>query len=854
VVAKPEPYKLKPAPPLDDYDLGAYDDLRDPLSYSPTPSTTARPPAIRVTEPTPLTTKISLKDYLKANGKFSLQKPTKAASTKARKKGQQKQPSQRKPKTKYDTDQVIYPTTTYRPQTFEPTSSIAQNFALAFNSKLRSKAKKAKTTPLTTERPYGTKKSSKKGRNGRLRKLKKVRRKKVFFDNLRKSNKKRQEQLRAAKKAADKARKVAAEKAKKESRSKKDFSDFKYTPSSKSFRDAAFQTSAKVTKVNKVSSKVSKNNDDLFFDVGGLEAKEERKRNPLHQPVLAVNVVKPTSSYRAPADYYAGPSDDFHAQHFGYVAPGPASPVPPVAYGAEEVLDHRQVKTLSSPYEYEPPNFAAVVPHNNPHLHHTKKPHHPVHHTKKPHHHIHHTKKAYVTPAPPPKPTYVPAEPVAHIAPAVPVVHAAPAVPAVPLTHVTPAVPVAHAASVVHPKVFPTPDPYLEPAPYTTDSYHEDDGYYEYEPKPYSFTYGVKDDYSGNDFSRIEERTGAVTKGSYKVALPDGRIQIVNYVADENGYKASVTYEGEPSYPAPSKYNHPPPLEPHPPLSQPPPLPVKTFRHSKKVETYAAPAEPAYAYVEPIDNEVYHSPPPPPPPQPTLRYHRPTPAPSTLHTTTYAPTPLYGHSKFLQHALKPLARAKKSSKKAAGKKAKKSHPSDSKASAAKAYPNFKPVYQYPDKKAASAKANNAKATTARSVEQQLVTTTYFPATTSLSYQNYHPTTPLPPKASPTTTARSPTTTARSPTPKRSSTSSPRLYVTSPKPTAFAGPYRQQPSTKITTYRPKYKTLKRENNEVKVQGSSPGKGSNYQDDLDYYDYYYEAALDYIQGRINQLNQA
>ena len=48
-----------------------------------------------------------------------------------------------------------------------------------------------------------------------------------------------------------------------------------------------------------------------------------------------------------------------------------------------------------------------------------------------------------------------------------------------------------------------------------------------FQPKPYSFTYGVKDDYSGNDFSRMEERGDhGVTKGSYKVALPDGRIQV----------------------------------------------------------------------------------------------------------------------------------------------------------------------------------------------------------------------------------------------------------------------------------------------------------------------------------------
>ena len=36
-----------------------------------------------------------------------------------------------------------------------------------------------------------------------------------------------------------------------------------------------------------------------------------------------------------------------------------------------------------------------------------------------------------------------------------------------------------------------------------------------------------------------------------QVNLPDGRVQIVNYVSDENGYRADVNYEGEPAYPPP---------------------------------------------------------------------------------------------------------------------------------------------------------------------------------------------------------------------------------------------------------------------------------------------------------------
>ncbi|TRY72173.1 hypothetical protein TCAL_08450 [Tigriopus californicus] len=89
--------------------------------------------------------------------------------------------------------------------------------------------------------------------------------------------------------------------------------------------------------------------------------------------------------------------------------------------------------------------------------------------------------------------------------------------------------------------------------------YNEQDDEIGYEKRPYSFHYGVKDERSGNDFSRVEDSSGRVTTGSYKVALPDGRVQIVNYVADASGYKATVTYEGVPVFPDPSYYKQQPP-------------------------------------------------------------------------------------------------------------------------------------------------------------------------------------------------------------------------------------------------------------------------------------------------------
>ncbi|XP_062559568.1 uncharacterized protein LOC134224258 [Armigeres subalbatus] len=64
--------------------------------------------------------------------------------------------------------------------------------------------------------------------------------------------------------------------------------------------------------------------------------------------------------------------------------------------------------------------------------------------------------------------------------------------------------------------------------------------------KHYAFSYTVKDSASGDDFSHTQQQQvdGAV-KGSYKVQLPDGRMQIVKYVADNNGYRADVTYEND---------------------------------------------------------------------------------------------------------------------------------------------------------------------------------------------------------------------------------------------------------------------------------------------------------------------
>merc|ERR1712168_434026 len=98
----------------------------------------------------------------------------------------------------------------------------------------------------------------------------------------------------------------------------------------------------------------------------------------------------------------------------------------------------------------------------------------------------------------------------------------------------------------------PAPAPYQPaPAPYKPAPVYKVEEEEEYAPQPYKYEYGVQDDYTNAAFAKSESQNevGTVT-GSYKVNLPDGRIQTVTYTADAvGGFKAEVTYEGTPVYP-----------------------------------------------------------------------------------------------------------------------------------------------------------------------------------------------------------------------------------------------------------------------------------------------------------------
>merc|ERR1712158_345802 len=189
---------------------------------------------------------------------------------------------------------------------------------------------------------------------------------------------------------------------------------------------------------------------------------------------------------------------------------------------------HAAPQDVHSPYAGEKYSTAVHAPAHVPV--HAPVHHAPVHHVPVHHGLVHHA-------------------PVHHPAPVVhkpaPVYHAAPVV------H-KPA-PVYHPAPVVHK---PAPD-HAPKAAYHEPAYDE--------PAVYQYGYAVADDYSGANFAQNEKRDGYATSGEYRVALPDGRTQIVTYSVGDaySGYVADVKYEGEahyePYHPAPVVKAHPAP-------------------------------------------------------------------------------------------------------------------------------------------------------------------------------------------------------------------------------------------------------------------------------------------------------
>lgn len=73
----------------------------------------------------------------------------------------------------------------------------------------------------------------------------------------------------------------------------------------------------------------------------------------------------------------------------------------------------------------------------------------------------------------------------------------------------------------------------------------------EVDPSEYSIMLiWIRVPYSGQDFGHTETRKQEAVTGEYHVLLPDDRLQIVRYTADQNGYVADVKYSDGSTSPA----------------------------------------------------------------------------------------------------------------------------------------------------------------------------------------------------------------------------------------------------------------------------------------------------------------
>eukprot|EP00096_Caligus_rogercresseyi_P016773 TRINITY_DN96_c0_g1_i2.p1 TRINITY_DN96_c0_g1~~TRINITY_DN96_c0_g1_i2.p1 ORF type:complete len:275 (+),score=34.19 TRINITY_DN96_c0_g1_i2:55-879(+) len=159
----------------------------------------------------------------------------------------------------------------------------------------------------------------------------------------------------------------------------------------------------------------------------------------------------------------------------------------------------------------------------------------------------------------------------------------------------------------------------------------------------YNYRYGVNAPEYGPIFSQEENRNDYNTAGEYRVNLPDGRVQIVSYSADSNGYVADVKYEGEPTYPEPSYKPAPVPYKPAPVAYKPALVAYKPAPVAYKPTP--APYKPAPVAYKPAP--VAYKPTPTP--------YKPTPAPYKPAPVVYKPAP-YQPSPYRPAPYRPVYR------------------------------------------------------------------------------------------------------------------------------------------------------------------------------------------------------
>ncbi|XP_063906162.1 uncharacterized protein LOC135124870 [Zophobas morio] len=74
--------------------------------------------------------------------------------------------------------------------------------------------------------------------------------------------------------------------------------------------------------------------------------------------------------------------------------------------------------------------------------------------------------------------------------------------------------------------------------------------YHNYKPRDYHFNYAVSDPHTGDHKSQWEVKTNGVVRGGYSLLEPDGTTRLVEYIADDHGFRAVVNKLGTAVHPA----------------------------------------------------------------------------------------------------------------------------------------------------------------------------------------------------------------------------------------------------------------------------------------------------------------